>query len=107
MCHLYTQIFKCPHYWELSVRLFYLGNRFANFRLNFMFGNGKLLAKYSLVCIVEYKVYFVERWNRFSSILSETAYNTANLSTNKIVHMLYLNVQLLSESFFGVIKACL
>ena len=56
-----------------------------------MFGNGRLLAKYNLVCIVEYKAHFVERLNRFLSILSETAYNTAKLCTNKIVlvHMLY------------------
>jgi len=53
-----------------------------------MFRNGGLLAKYSLVCIVEYKTYFVERLKRFLSILSETAYNTAKLCTNKIEHML-------------------
>jgi len=49
----------------------------------------------------------VERLNRFLSILSETAYNTAKLCANKIVYMLYRDLQLLSELFFSVIKTCL
>jgi hypothetical protein len=54
-----------------------------------MFGIGRLLAKCSLVRIVEYKAYFAGRLIRFLSILSETAYNTAKLCKNKIVYVFY------------------
>jgi hypothetical protein len=61
----------------------------CEFRLNFIFGNGRLLAKCSLACIVEYKAYSEERLNLFLSILTETAYNTAKLCANKVVCVLY------------------